>query len=77
MLLGKNAGNDKSSNMEGIATERFYGTQIIGPLLVKNPEILKTLFEAVTGQRLSLSKDDNIVKAYESSLSQLNLRIKE
>ena len=36
-------GENKNSDYEGIKYKNFYGTYVSGPILVRNPEMLKTL----------------------------------
>ena len=75
LRLNPQLGNDKSSNLDGITAANFRGTQLIGPMLVKNPHVLAAVAEAITGAPLTLSEDSNIVKAYKISVAELQARI--
>ena len=72
---GKELGNEKSGDSaEGILYQNFYGTQLIGPVLVKNPHFLGHLFHVVTGSELVLEEQSNIRKAYQVTLQELRKR---
>ncbi len=75
LLLNPSLGNDKKSPDDGIHYAKFYGTQLIGPLLVKNPLFMEKLAASITGKPLFLSPDSNIRKAYDVSLNELKKRI--
>ena len=75
LLLNKELGSNKKEAAEGILSGSFWGTQLIGPLLVKNPEILSFYFEKLTGSALALAEDSLICKAYEVSRRELAKRI--
>jgi CobQ-like glutamine amidotransferase family enzyme len=75
LLLNPSLGNDKKSPDDGIHYVKFYGTQLIGPLLVKNPLFMEKLAASITGKPLFLSPDSNIRKAYDVSLNELKKRI--
>lgn len=77
LLMNENLGNDKADNKDGMLTENFFATQMIGPFLVKNPAALKYLYEKITGEKLNLSDDEYIVKAYNSSLFELKNRLEQ
>lgn len=75
LILNAKLGNDKASAADGIHTGKFYATQLIGPVLVKNPPFMEKIAAEITGEVLSLSPDSNICKAYEVSLNELKKRI--
>lgn len=50
----KGIGAYPNSNIEGINYKNFYGTYFIGPILVRNPELLKLITK-----KLLLHKDNN------------------
>ena len=76
--LGAKLGNDKISAADGIWEKNFYGTGLIGPLLVKNPHILSHIFQALTGEPLQIPEDSYMKKAYGVSLAELRaLQAKE
>ena len=74
LRLGKNLGNDKASSADGIREGNFLGTQLIGPSLVKNPHALQEVYTLLTGETLTLSPEDYIVKAYQVALKELSAR---
>lgn len=47
-------GSNTNSKVEGFRKNNFYGTYLIGPLLIRNPKLLKKICK-----ELILSKDDN------------------
>lgn len=72
--LGKNLGNDKASAADGIREGNFFGTQLIGPFLVKNPHFLQEVYTLLTGEELELSAENYICKAYQVALKELTTR---
>ena len=74
-MLNPQLGNDKASATDGIRSGNFLGTQLIGPVLVKNPHFLSAVIEAITGEAPTLSPDSNICKAYQISVTELQARI--
>lgn len=75
LILNPQLGNDKASAADGIRSGNFLGTQLIGPVLVKNPHFLSAVIEAVTGEAPALREDSNIRKAYQISVKELQARI--
>ena len=75
LKLNPQLGNDKASGTEGIRCKNFYGTQLIGPVLVKNPHFLQHLCRELTGQEITLPSDSNAQKAYNIALSELKNRM--
>lgn len=77
LRFGSHLGNDKgSSNAEGIRYREFLGTQLIGPVLVKNPHFLEEIAGRITGSKISVSDDSNLKKAYAVTLGELEKRAK-
>lgn len=74
LKLGDKLGSDKNSAADGIHTGNFYGTQLIGPVLVKNPHFLCHLCRELTGAEVSIDMDTNIQKAYQVALKELSAR---
>ena len=72
LIYGDKLGNDKVSDMDGILVNNFYGTQFIGPVLVKNPHILKKVFESITKTELNIADDDYLSLAYKNALTELS-----
>ena len=65
LLLGKKLGNDKASPAEGYRDGSFFGTQMIGPVLTKNPHLLSAFVKNITGEDYAPDPDSNLQKAYE------------
>ena len=72
LIYGDKLGNDKASDMDGILVNNFYGTQFIGPVLVKNPHILKKVFASITKTELNIADDDYLNLAYKNALTELS-----
>lgn len=49
--LSKGIGSNVNSNIEGINYKNFYGTYMIGPILVKNPELLESICKKLVLQK--------------------------
>lgn len=75
LQLGKELGNDKKTPAEGIREGNFHGTQLLGPLLTKNPHLLQYFFQKLTGEALELPEEDHLQKAYHLSTTELSQRI--
>ena len=75
LQLGQTLGNDKKSHTDGIREGNFYGTQLIGPVLVKNPHFLEHICRQLTGSDFRLSREGYAQKAYDVALSELNKRM--
>ena len=72
LIYGDKLGNDKASDKDGILVNNFYGTQFIGPVLVKNPHILKKVFASITKTELNIADDDYLSLAYKNALTELS-----
>jgi CobQ-like glutamine amidotransferase family enzyme len=75
LKLNANLGNDKKSNDDGIRAGNFYGTQLIGPVLAKNPHFLCYLCKELTGETFTIDADANIQKAYQVAINELSVRV--
>lgn len=75
LQLGAKLGNDKQSPADGIHLHNFYGTQLIGPVLAKNPHFLAHIGSQLTGSEITLSPDSYACKAYAIALSELKNRM--
>ncbi len=75
LKLGDQLGNDKHSAADGIQVGNFYGTQLIGPVLVKNPHFLSHICQLITGQTITLPDDGYAKKAYQVALDELTKRM--
>lgn len=74
--LNPKLGNDKLSSGEGFCIRGFYATQLIGPVLTKNPHFLAHIYQKITGEELVIAPDANLAKAYCVSLDELTKRLK-
>ena len=75
LQLGAKLGNDKQSPEDGIHLHNFYGTQLIGPMLAKNPHFLQHICREMTDNEITLSPDSYACKAYAIALSELKNRM--
>lgn len=75
LKLNPQLGNDKASAADGIRYKNFYGTQLIGPVLAKNPHFLAHICQELTGEAITIPADSNMVKAYEVSVKELKNRM--
>lgn len=75
LRLGAKLGNDKTSAADGIREQNFFGTQLIGPFLTKNPHILSFFVNLLTGTDHTCPPDSMIQKAYAVSASELAKRL--
>lgn len=75
LQLGAKLGNDKACGADGIHEKNFYGTQLIGPVLVKNPHFLEMICQAITGEEVVISAESNAKKAYAIALKELKSRL--
>lgn len=71
LSLGKTLGNDKASPAEGFCSSEFYGTQLIGPVLTKNPHLLSLFVKKLTGEDYTADPDSNLQRAYEIAKQEL------
>ncbi len=74
LYLNKDLGNDKKTPADGIREKNFFGTQLIGPFLVKNPHYMETVCTLLTDGEVVVAKDSNMVKAYEVARKELRTR---
>ena len=68
----KGTGNDETTNVEGIHINNFFGTYLIGPLLIRNPYFKDELLKY-----LGISKFDETLpdyKAYYEYLKNFNIK---
>ena len=65
----KGFGNDKNNKYEGIKHNNFYGTYLLGPILVRNPHFTNYLVREICKKfeiDFRVHKDEFEVKAYEN-----------
>jgi len=64
----KGFGNDKNTRFEGVKHNNFYGTYLLGPLLIRNPYFTNYLVNEICNKysiEFKEIKDDLEIKAYE------------
>ena len=57
-------------NTEGIHYKNFFGTQVLGPILILNPLFLKYLL-SLLGKKDKLYLEDLMIEAYDKRLKEL------
>lgn len=68
-------GNSEGDKTEGIRSGNFYGTGLIGPLLVKNPHMLNMFMKELLGDQFREISYEAAEKAYEVTLNALLKRV--
>ncbi|NLZ92713.1 MAG: glutamine amidotransferase [Firmicutes bacterium] len=73
-------GANENSNVEGIRENNFFGTYIIGPILVRNPHFLDYISRLICHAKdpnfeFKEIKNENQVKAFETALFELSKRM--
>ncbi len=64
----KGDGMNSESKAEGFVVNNFYGTYILGPLLVLNPYFTKRLIKQICGEERTLAFEAESIKAYNTRL---------
>ena len=64
----KGTGSNPDTMLEGVKKGRLLGTYLIGPLLISNPDFTKHLLKLMGAEEITLSFEDEAVKAYEKRL---------
>ncbi len=75
LKLNPQLGNDKASGADGIREKNFYGTQLIGPVLTKNPHFLLHICKELTGEEIDIDRNSYAQKAYDVALAELTKRM--
>lgn len=75
LQMNPKLGNDKQNAGDGIFWENFYGTQLIGPILAKNPHFLQHICRELTEEPICLPADSNAQKAFDVALAELKKRM--
>lgn len=75
LFLNKQLGNDKVHSPEGLEYKNFIASTLTGPLLVKNPHCLEVFAEKLAGNKICIPENDNIKKAYNQTLSEMQSRL--
>lgn len=60
---------NKKEFIEGYVKNNFYGTYLLGPLLILNPYFTKKLLHKLCGKERTLAFETEIIKAYEARLA--------
>lgn len=76
MRLNPTLGNDKASPAEGFLRGNFFGTQLIGNVLVKNPHVMRWTCYRLTGNAPVGRKATYQEEAYGVALRELTARLK-
>ena len=64
----KGDGMNKDSKCEGFVKNNFFGTYILGPILVLNPYFTKKILYKLCGEEKKLAFEQEVIKAYNSRL---------
>ena len=67
-------GNDKATAADGIRQGNFFGTQLIGPFLVKNPHYMELVATLLAGREVKVDGASNMAKAYAVACKELLAR---
>ncbi len=68
-------GNDADRSGEGIYDKTFFGTHLTGPLLMKNPAMLRQILRSLTGQAVESLNLPHLQQAYETTSRALQNRL--
>ena len=63
-------GMNESSNLEGVHYKNFFGTHVLGPILILNPLFLKHIL-GLMGVKDKIYLEDLLIEAYEKRLIEL------
>lgn len=72
----KGIGINKESKYEGIRKNNFFGTYLLGPILILNPEFTKELLRKMGIKQPKLAFEEEVTKAYEQRVKEFK-EIKE
>lgn len=64
----KGDGMNKDSSYEGFVKNNFFGTYILGPILVLNPYFTKKILYKLCGEEKKLAFEQEVIKAYHTRL---------
>ena len=70
-------GNEQDKGAEGFRKNRCLGTQMTGPLLVKNPAMLKAVAEMLVGEIAEEIPYEYMKRSYETTVNALKKRLEE
>lgn len=63
-------GINKDSNLEGIRINNFYGTYLIGPLLIVNPDFTKYILKLLGIENSKICFEEEAIKCYNQRLEE-------
>ncbi len=66
----KGIGINKESKLEGIKQNNFFGTYLIGPILIMNPLFTKYIIKLMGIEEPKLKFEDDVISAYETRLEE-------
>jgi len=64
----KGEGMNKNTDCEGFIKNNFFGTYILGPILILNPYFTRKLLYKICGEEKPLAFEQEVIKAYNSRL---------
>lgn len=70
MKVTKGIGINKESNFEGIHIRNFFGTSLLGPILILNPLFTKKILNLMGVNEPKLAFEEECMKAYELRLEE-------
>lgn len=68
-------GNEANCSGEGVYDKNFFGTHLTGPILMKNPAMLRELLRRLTGQNVENVNIPHLQQAYETTSKALQNRL--
>lgn len=68
-------GNDADRSGEGVCDENFFGTHLTGPILMKNPAMLREILSRLTGSTVEGLNLPHLQQAYETTSRALQNRL--
>ena len=70
-------GNDQDKGDEGFCKNNCFGTHLTGPILIKNPAMLRMLAEKIVGKVDSVVKYEYMERSYQTTVEALEKRLSE
>lgn len=68
-------GNEKDRSAEGFRLKNCFGTHLTGPILVKNPRMLREIASLLIGQPVESACADSMERAYQTTVDALKQRL--
>lgn len=59
----------ETARIEGIQKNHFYGTYLLGPMLILNPYFTKQLLRQMMGREIPLAFEKEVIAAYHARLT--------